>query len=188
MIVTISAARRIAAAAVMTGAAILIPAIALAAPRSAAPSRVEVMPRCATADLTAWLGIPGDGAAGSSYYELEFSNTSSRACTIFGFPGVSAIDAHGNQLGRAAARDHGDAAHLVTLSRGVTAHVLLRMVNVGALPDCHPATAVELRIYPPSNHGSVAVPISFSACKNHGPVYLFARATMSGTGIPGFSS
>src|SRR5713226_6886180 len=101
MNLTTGAARRVVAAAAMTCAAILIPAIALAAPRSAAAARAAVTPTCGAADLTAWLGIPGDGAAGSIYYELELSNTSSHACTLFGFPGVSAIDAHGHQLGSA---------------------------------------------------------------------------------------
>jgi len=193
MILTTSAGRRFAAAAAVTCAAMLLPAVALAAPRSAAASGQAsggpaVVPRCATADLTVWMGVPGDGAAGSSYYELQFSNTSSHACTILGFPGVSAIDVNGHQLGSAAGRDHSDATHLVTLGRGATAHVLLRIVDVGALPTCHPAAAVMLRIYPPNDSVSVPVPLSFSACKNRGPVYLFVRATMSGTGIPGFSS
>ncbi len=193
MNLTTGAARRFIAAATMTCAAILIPASALAAARSAAPARAAattpaVTPRCAAADLTAWLGIPGDGAAGSVYYELELSNTSSHACTLFGFPGVSAIDAHGRQLGSAAARDHSDVSRTVTLRRGATAHVLLRIVNTGALPSCHPAAAVELKIYPPNDLASVSVPFSLTACKNHGPVYLYIRTTMRGTGIPGFSS
>ena len=197
---TSSAARRITAAAVMTCAAMLLPAAALATPRSAAASgrpdgaaavsaaAGPAAAKCATADLTIWMGTPGDGAAGSSYYELQFSNTSSHACTIFGFPGVSALDIHGHQLGNAAARYHNDAAQLVTLGRGETAHVLLRVVNTGALPNCHPAAAVTLRIFPPDDSGSVSVPFSFSACKRHGQAYLFVRATMSGTGIPGFSN
>jgi hypothetical protein len=188
MNLTTGAAHRFAAAAAMTCAAIFIPAIALAAPRSAPPATAAVTARCAAADLTAWLGIPGDGAAGSIYYELELSNTSSHACTLFGFPGVSAIDVQGHQLGSAAARDHSDVSHVVTLDRGATAHVLLRVVDTGALPGCHPAAAVELRIYPPGDTASVMVPFSFSACKKHGPVYMYVRATMSGAGIPGFSS
>jgi Protein of unknown function (DUF4232) len=210
MNLTSSAARRIAAAAIMTCAAFLLPAAALAAPQSVAASGRQngavavsavalsadavsaaagpaVAAKCATADLTVWMGTPGDGAAGSSYYELQFSNTSSHACTILGFPGVSALDVHGHQLGNAAGRDHSDAAQLVTLGRGETAHVLIRVVDTGALPNCHPSAAVTLRIYPPDDSGSVSVPFSFSACKRHGPVYLFVRATMSGTGIPGFS-
>jgi hypothetical protein len=189
MNLTTRTVRRVTAAAAITCAAILIPAVALAAPRSAAPAKAAVAaPKCAAAALTTWIGLPGDGAAGSSYYELEFSNTSSHACTLFGFPGVSAIDVHGHQLGSAAARDHSDVAQTNTLGRGATAHVLLRIVNVGAIADCQPADAVQLRIYPPSDPRSVALPFSFSACKKHGPLYLFVRATMSGAGIPGFSS
>jgi hypothetical protein len=188
MNLTTGAVRRLIAAAAMTCAAILIPASALAASGSAAPERGAAVPRCAAADLTAWLGIPGDGAAGSVYYELELSNTSGHVCALFGFPGVSAIDGHGSQLGSAAARDHGDVSRTVTLRRGGTAHVVLRIVNTGALSGCHPAAAVELKIYPPNDLASVSVPFSFTACQNHGPVFLYIRTTMRGTGIPGFSS
>jgi Protein of unknown function (DUF4232) len=188
MNLTTSAAWRFVAAAAATCAAILVPVSALAAPRPAAIARAAVAPRCATADLKAWLGLPGDGAAGSSYYELELSNTSSHACTLFGFPGVSAMDAHGQQLGSAAGRDHADVPHVVTFGRGATAHVLLRIVNTGILPGCHPAAAAGLKIYPPDDTASVLLPFSFSACTRHGPVYLYVRAAVSGAGIPGFSS
>jgi hypothetical protein len=43
-----------------------------------------------------------DRAAGSIYYHLEFTNLSGRACTLVGYPGVSAINLSGHQLGSAA--------------------------------------------------------------------------------------
>jgi Domain of unknown function (DUF4232) len=36
-----------------------------------------------------WLNTQADHAAGSSYYELEFTNLSGHACALQGFPGVS---------------------------------------------------------------------------------------------------
>jgi hypothetical protein len=195
---TTRAVRRGLAAFAMTSAAVLVPTVALAAPggravatRPAADAQAasSVAPRCAASALTVWLGIPGDGAAGSISYQLEVSNTSARTCTLYGFPGVSAVGPDGGQLGRAASRDYTDPVRLVTLRRGATAHVLLKVVDVGNFPpaSCHPAAAVALRVYPPNDRRSLEVPLSFRACRKSGPVFLYVRTTVGGAGIPGFS-
>ena len=201
---TTRAARRGLAAAAITCAAVLVPTAALAASggrataarpavasQHAASSQpaAAVAPRCAAGALTVWLGIPGNGAAGSISYQLELSNTSARTCTLYGFPGVSAVGPNGGQLGRAASRDYTDPIPLVTLRRGATAHVLLKVVDVGNFPpaSCHPATAVALRVYPPNDRRSLEVPLSFRACRKSGPVFLYVRTTVGGAGIPGFS-
>jgi hypothetical protein len=175
----------------MTAAAILIPTVALAAPgRAAAPAAAP--PRCATTALTAWMPAgPGDGYAGGVVYELEISNISPQACTIYGFPGVSALASNGHQLGSPAQWDHTDPTRLVTLGRGATAHVVLRIVDVynfgNPKQPCDPANAVALRIYPPNDRTSTEIPFSFHACSKSGPIYLFVRTTESGAGVPGFS-
>ncbi len=195
---TTRAARRGLAVVGITCAAVLVPTVALAAPGGrTAPIRpaaavqpaAAIAPRCATGALTVWLGIPGNGAAGSISYQLELSNTSARTCTLYGFPGVSAVSPNGGQLGRAASRDYTDPIRLVTLRRGATAHVLLKVVDVGNFPpaSCHPATAVALRVYPPNDRRSLEVPLSFRACRKSGPVFLYVRTTVGGAGIPGFS-
>jgi Protein of unknown function (DUF4232) len=192
MKLTTRAARRGLAAFAVTCAAILIPTAALAAPggRAAVAQPATAAPGCAAGALTVWLGIPGDGAAGSTYYQLELSNTSGQACTLYGFPGVSAVGTGGRQLGSAASRDYADPVRLVTLRRGATAHVLLKIVDVGNFPpaSCHPATAVALRVYPPNDRRSVEVPFPFQGCRKSGPVFLYVRTTVGGTGIPGFSN
>ena len=195
---TTRAVRRGLAAFAMTSAAVLVPTVALAAPggratatRPAADAQAATAaaPRCAASALTVWLGIPGDGAAGSVSYQLELSNTSGKTCTLYGFPGVSAVGPNGGQLGRAASRDYTDPIRLVTLRRGATAHVLLKVVDVGNFPpaSCHPAAAVALRVYPPNDRQSLEVPLSFRACRKSGPVFLYVRTTVGGAGIPGFS-
>jgi Protein of unknown function (DUF4232) len=195
---TTRAARRGLAAVAITCAAVLVPTAALAAsgsraaaarPATADQPAPAVAPRCAASQLMVWLGIPGDGAAGSTYFQLELSNTSAKTCTLYGFPGVSAIGRNGHQLGSAANRDYADPVHLVTLRRGATAHVLLQITDVANFPpaSCDPANAVALRVYPPNDRRSVQVPFSFRACGKSGPVYLHVRTTFRGTGIPGFS-
>jgi uncharacterized protein DUF4232 len=191
---TTSVARRGLAALALTCAAIAIPSTALAASASPAkparPATVAVLPRCGTGALTAWLGIPGDGYAGGAYYQLELSNTSSHACTLYGYPGVSAMAPVGHQLGRAAGRGPASANRLVTLGRGATAHVLVQITDVANFPpaSCGETTAVALRVYPPGATRSLEVPFTFQACAKSGPVYLHVGTTVSGTGIPGFSS
>ena|SRR5579872_3109592 len=195
---TTRTARRGLAAVAITCAAVLVPTAALAAsggraaaarPATATQPPPAVAPRCPAGALTVWLGIPGDGAAGSTSYQLELSNTSTKTCTLYGFPGVSATGRNGRQLGSAANRDYADPIHLVTLRHGATAHVLLQITDVTNYPpaSCHPANAVELRVYPPNDRRPAQVPFSFRACGKSGPVYLHVRTTVGGTGIPGFS-
>jgi hypothetical protein len=115
---------------------------------------------------------------------------SSHTCTLFGFPGVSAVGLGGTQRGSPATRDHTDPTNLVTLSPGATAHVLLKITDVGAFPPsaCEPANAIGLRVYPPNDTAATIVGFSFQACAKSGPVFLTVRTTVAGTGIPGFSS
>jgi hypothetical protein len=149
-----------------------------------------VPPRCATSQLRVWLGVPGDGSAGHVAYQLEFSNISARACTLLGFPGVSAVRAGGGQLGSAAGRDPADPRRVVTLARGATAHAFLLTTDVGVFPPsaCHQTTAIGLKVYPPNTTSAQIVDFPIGACAKAGPVYLRVRTVVAGTGIPGFSS
>jgi hypothetical protein len=188
------------AAAAITCAAILMPAVALAAPgqaaaaaptaAAAARTAAAAAPKCPTSALRVWLGVPGDGAAGTTAYQLELSNVSQHPCTLSGFPGVSAAGLGGHQLGRSARRDHSDPSQLVTLRRGETAHAFLLIVDVAFFPAsaCHPVSAIGLRVFPPNDRAATVVSFPFMACKKKGPNFLTVRTTVAGTGIPGFSS
>jgi hypothetical protein len=186
---TTRAARRGLAALALTCAAVVIPTTALAASGSPAKPAAAGTPRCGTGSLTAWLGIPGDGYAGGAYYQLELSNTSGHACTLYGYPGVSALAPGGHQLGHAAGRGPASANRLVRLGSGATAHVLLQITDVANFPpsSCGKTTAVALRVYPPGATRSLKIPFTFQACSQSGPVYLHVGTTKGGTGIPGFS-
>lgn len=179
-----------AAAAAAATAAVLYPAAALAAPGHAGVRTAASAPACVTSNMRVWLGVPGEGALGSVYYPLELSNVSSQTCTLFGFPGVSAVAAGGAQLGSPATRDHTDPTTLVTLSPGATAHALLKIVNAGDFPPstCQPANAIGLKVYPPNNTAATVVGFPFKACSKSGPVFLTIRTTTTGTGIPEYSS
>lgn len=147
-------------------------------------------PRCLTRQLTAWLGIPGSGAAGSFYYQLEISNISRRACTLQGFPGVSAHAAGGRQLGSAARRMSGYRARRVTLGPSQTAHAVLQITDVGNFSPsvCRQVTADNLRVFAPGTYIPLTVPFSFRACALKGPIYLHISPVQFGAGIPGYSN
>jgi len=215
MNLTRHAMRRTIAATAITSAAILLPAIALASSGSSAASNKAVAKTavaktavaktasaktaaannaaaagCPRGYLTSWLGIPGNGAAGSTYYELEISNVSGQTCTLYGYPGVSAVKGGGGQLGSAADRAPGHTELVVTLAPYQTAHVVLQITDVGVYSPsaCHPANAVALRVYAPGDYSSMLVPFSFRACAKRGPIFLHVSTTIAGAGIPGYST
>jgi hypothetical protein len=171
----------------IAAAAVALPTVALAS--SAAPSKVAhttAVHRCYQSELRAWLGVPGGGAAGSTYYELELSNISGQTCALYGYPGVSALTS-GNQDGSAADRSTSHPKTLVLLAPGATSHVILQVTDAGNFSSCQVVTANELRVYAPGDYGSLIIPFSFPACSNTGPVYLHVSATVAGTGIPDYS-
>jgi hypothetical protein len=189
MKLTSARVRRAIAVTSIASAAILLPAVALAssAGRTAASESAPVH-RCIVGQLTDWLGTPGDGAAGSVYYDLELSNTSRSTCTLFGFPGVSANNG-GRQLGSAAGRDHSRPSRLITLRPGGTSHVILQITDVGVYSPtaCKPVRAQDLRVYAPGDFSSIELPFQggFGACIRRGPVYLHVTPVIAGAGIPG---
>jgi hypothetical protein len=183
--------RRGIAATAIASAAVLLPAVALASSSGSAASAPAAAHRCYASELTVWLGTPGNGAAGSAYYDLELSNTSTSTCTLYGFPGVSANNG-GRQLGSAAGRDHSRPSTLVTLRPGGTSHVILQITDAGNYSPaaCQTSGAQLLRVYAPGDYSSISVPFQggFQACSRRGPVYLHVTPVIPGTGIPGYGN
>ncbi len=152
---------------------------------SSSTSTTASTPACAPSGLAVSLNTNGNGAAGSIYYSLKFTNTSGQSCTISGYPGVSATNAAGAQLGSAAGRNTTTAAKTGTLAAGQTATATLQVTEAGnySASTCQPTTATGLRVYAPNQTSSTKVTFSFSACAKSGPVYL----TISPVSIAGSS-
>jgi hypothetical protein len=159
-------------------AAALVPLIPPAALPSSSAKATVATPRCATSELVVWLDTQGNGAAGSVYYHLKFTNLSDRTCTLYGYPGVSAVNLAGRQLGSAASRNLAHTPRPVTLANGITATVVLRIVDVDNFPasTCRPVNAAGLRVYPPNQTAAKLIPFPFRACSHAGPVYLTVEA------------
>lgn len=135
-------------------------------------------PRCTTSGLVIWLNTTANGAAGSSFYSLYFTNLSRRACSLKGYPGVSAIDLSGRRLGRSAGREAGQAPAAVMLAPGATARAVLRIVDAAnfSASACHEVTAAGLRVYAPGERRSKVVPFPFKTCSRTGSGVLSVRA------------
>lgn len=152
--------------------------LAMSAVLGGAPLPAAAATQRCTAGLDVWLNSEGSGAAGSVYYKLEFTNLSGAACSISGYPGVSATNLRGGKLGRAAVRETGQPPGLVTLAAGTTATATLRIVDAGDFPSasCHAVTAAGLRVFPPGLKSSRLVPFPFKRCSWMGPAVLAVRA------------
>jgi hypothetical protein len=134
--------------------------------------------RCVTPRLVISIApSPGGAAAGSVFYNLNFTNLSAHACTLAGYPGVSAVDLAGRRLGSPAGRNPQQASRVVTLRAGDTATAVLQIGQAANFPPsaCHKVTAAGLRVYPPGAFRSKIVPIPFPACSRTGPVYLHVQ-------------
>jgi len=178
---TTTAARRVAAvaAAVVAGLALSTAAYAATSSTSspgAATTAAVSIPRCTASDLGVWLAVDqGNGAAGTIYYPLEFTNLSHHTCYLFGYPGVSALDRNGHQLGSPASWGSRAGARIVNLSPGATAHTILAYHDaaVSTEPGCDPVnTTAFLLVYPPGQRSATRAAFSFEACSHAGPIWM----------------
>ena len=156
--------------------AVCVAVAALTAASLAAVSPANAAtPRCRTSGLVIWINTQGNGTAGTIFYTLNFTNLSGGTCTLHGFPGVSAVNLSGGQLGRSGSWDRSQAVRTITLRAGQTAHAVVGIVDTGALPSCRPTTAAGLRVFPPNQSASKVIPFPFSACRSGGPTFLRIR-------------
>jgi Protein of unknown function (DUF4232) len=166
------------------GGAVLATSAASAAPASVPASAA---PACSTASLSVWVNLSaGSVAAGTTSWPLDFTNTGSRACTLSGYPGVSATNANGGQLGRAADRQPIFKPRTVTIPAGGTAHAYLFWLQVlnFAPSGCKLATASLLKVYPPGQRSAADTFFSMQVCRSTKPLYqyLWVSAVQPGVG------
>jgi hypothetical protein len=136
-------------------------------PPTAAPPTAAPAAACLTSELRVSLGA-ANGAAGSIYYPLDFRNVSGRACSLFGYPGVSFVAAPGAapQLGGAAVRNDTFGPSRVTLAPGAVAHASVQVVVAQSYPAalCKPVTAHFLRVYPPGQFAPLYASLTAMTC------------------------
>jgi hypothetical protein len=164
-------------------------------------------PVCSTSGLEAWLGLgaagaggvagvarpgtagpPGAGPARETSYTLEFTNVSSRACSLYGYPEVSAYrdsPVAGGPIGDTAIRDTSVQPRPVMLQPGATAHAVLRVAAAIKPAGCAEVTAAELRIRLPRQARPSFVPADIPVCSRRGHASLSVQAIQPRPGVPG---
>jgi hypothetical protein len=138
-----------------------------AATGTASASASPTTPLCTTAQLR--LSVhESDAGAGQFHQRLVLTNRGVR-CSLQGYPGVSFLDAAGQQLGSPAAR--GTAPHQqVFLDPGTSAAAVLTYSNAGAFPDssCRPQQADRVRVYPPGQRTALLAKDAILVCSAPG--------------------
>jgi hypothetical protein len=118
---------------------------------------------CTVSDLYLSMGQKG-AAAGSLYWPIQFTNTSTTRCALRGYPGVSVLDTAHRQIGPAATRTS-ESYSTVTLSPGGSASAIARTTN-GPIGGPCLRTGSYLRVYPPASHTAVLVPAPWKTCSS----------------------
>jgi len=122
------------------------------------------------------------GYAGGVYQVISFTNASSAACTLYGYPGVSLVTGPPyTQVGLAAKRNTAAPGKLVTLAQGMTAIAVLQIVDARNYPasTCGPVQAAKMRVYPPNQTVPVYLADTSYGCAK--PVQtLFVSAVHAG--------
>jgi len=153
-------------------------------PAVASPSATATGPAaCPTTSLQVKQGV-AQGYAGGVYVVIDFTNTSSSTCTLYGYPGVSLVSGPPYmQIGLAAKRSTSTPKTLVTLAPGATANALLQIVDALNYPSasCGPTKATALKVYPPNQTVPVYLPNTSNGCTK--PVQiLYIGAVRPGSG------
>ncbi|HEY1700398.1 MAG TPA: DUF4232 domain-containing protein [Trebonia sp.] len=137
-----------------------------------------------TTDVLSAAVAGGEGAAGSDYVTIDFTNKGGISCSLDGYPGVS-LDNSGGQIGAAATRDssHGGPSE-VTLAPGAKANVIVRVADAQnySSSTCTPDSASFLKIYPPNNTAAIDVPYKSTGCRSGSVKLLTTTVVSSGAG------
>jgi hypothetical protein len=137
-----------------------------AATPTATGSTPAAVPACPTSSLQVRLGA-ANGYAGGTDQPIDFNNTGSTSCTLYGYPGVSLVSGPPyTQIGLAARRGTTTPVKLITLAPGATANAMLQIVDALNYPpsSCSPTKATYLRVYPPNQKAPAYLPAASQGC------------------------
>jgi hypothetical protein len=138
---------------------------------------------CAGSNLVVWIpNGKGNGTAGSVYYNLSLTNSGRSACTLQGYPKITAITLAGKPLGRAARHESSRGARAIRLAPGASAKVRVRITEAGnySPSECHPTAAGGLAVTAPGQTSARTVPLPFEGCAALGQSLLGTSAVLEG--------
>jgi Protein of unknown function (DUF4232) len=139
---------------------------------------------CTSQDLRAAAGT-SQGAAGSVYQFITFTNLGSSPCTLFGYPGVSlAAGSPLAQVGAPADRQSGETPAVVTLQPQGVASVTVRIVDAQNFPSskCGVKSTTSIKIYPPGQTAPLYLSYSSTGCTDSATHLLTTTTVVSGNG------
>ena len=139
---------------------------------------------CATRDLKVKVANT-EGAAGSVYQNIEFTNVGSTTCSLYGYPGVSlGTGMPFNQIGAAATRSTTASPTVITLSPGQTANALLRVTQAMNYPQakCAPTKTTYLQIFPPNQTTALYLTYAATGCTSTSVNLLTIGVVQAGAG------
>jgi len=136
---------------------------------------------CPTTALKLTVGA-ANGAAGTIFYPLDFTNTSGSACTLYGYPGVAFVTSPGgSQIGAPAGRRTGAAPAVVTVAPGATATATLAVSDVLIGTNCHHQVPVKwVQVYPPDQFKALFARLSRPGCADKSLVTMGVTTVASG--------
>jgi hypothetical protein len=136
-------------------------------------------------DLGAHVGL-AQGAAGSTYQVIYFTNLSNAPCSLYGYPGVALAGGSSqvNQVGAAASRSSATAAAVVTVAPGQSANAVLRIVQAENYPTgtCKPTATTFLQIFPPGQTTPIYLAYKSTGCASSSVNLLSVSVMTAGTG------
>lgn len=102
--------------------------------------------------------LRGSGAQQREYAAINFTNKGSKACTMYGYPGVS-LRSNGVLLGQPATRDLSITPAIVKLNPGD-----LVQAQIVDNSSCQAALSDTVRVYPPDSTQYVDLPLELRGC------------------------
>jgi outer membrane murein-binding lipoprotein Lpp len=118
---------------------------------------------CLAADMKLSLGQP-NGTAGTSYIDAIFTNTSTEACTLQGYPEVTLTDSNNQTLGQQATQSSSETAALITVQPKHTAHAAVGFPDPGALSAGACSQAANINVTLPGDSSVLQTATSQQYC------------------------
>jgi len=159
----------------LAGAAILAAQTAVAL----APNADATTPACGNAALTV-THTPTQGATGHGSFVLLFRNVSGSTCSIYGYPGLDALNSTGHVLAHAARTLHGFAGGVTTettavLAPGSWGSATVEWLNFNPVTSGPCVFSASVATTPANTTHTVRFPLSVSICS------LQVHPTVAGT-------
>jgi hypothetical protein len=125
-------------------------------------------PSCGNNSL-AVTNVPSEGATGHGSFVILFRNKSGSTCTIFGYPGLDALNASGHALAHATRTLHGFAggAHseaTITVKPGNYASATVEWLNFNPKTSGACTFSKKVATTPANTGHTVDLPVSVSVC------------------------